>query len=120
MEIIGKHKGVCDDVRNMVIELTPQELKEQLKPDLEKLKRGNTVWVELQECYDIKENTFKGINCDGSVSIYSKRGIIAIFPAEPEKKELPDGLGNEATIQDIIYAYNSLRDAVKELQEKGK
>ena len=90
-------------------------LKAQLKPDLTKLKAGDVVWLELK-IDDFHENVwFRSLG-----TVFKKEDVIAHFSTEEKKAELPEGLGNEATKEDLIYAYNQIRDVVKELQEKVK
>ena len=108
------------------IDITPDELKSQLKPDLGKLKVGDRVWVEVkfdrrnQGQFFITPNKY----------CYSEEDIVAIFPSkpEPEKKvELPErlyfpvqceGEGYSEILGKLINAVNSIRDYLKQMKEK--
>lgn len=96
------------------LELSLDELKSQLKPDLGKLKAGDKVWIEYKLsdwCYYVFGNN-----------------IVAYFPSEPEKKvDLPETLGfpvecerqlYSACLGKLIDAVNSIRDYLKQIKEK--
>ena len=92
------------------IELSPSELKAQLKFDLRKLKLGDRIWVEgrLEKCQFFS---------------YSKQDIVAIFPSETEKKraELPEKINPNKYINagmELAIAINQLIDCLEQMKEK--
>lgn len=104
------------------ITLTPGGLKEQLKPDLSNLMKGDRVWVEgiVHEVIgnDIKLMTkFYHYMTD-----VEGKNIVAHFPSEPEKKEaeLPEKLdpGNAYLENTVITILNKLIDVVRDMKEE--
>ena len=123
IKLLGKEIEGTADSRERWIELTPQELKAQLKPDLTKLKSGDKLWAEAT----ITENEHGRIVVvrEGMFGIL-KSNIIAVFPqeAEPEKKEpkLPEKLNPinwdmSDFEKEILNTLNALIDIVKEMAD---
>ena len=109
---IGKTSGRIEEIL-----LTPHELKAQLPKG--ELKGGDKVWIEGTFVKWYCDRIVVSIAGDTSVCphIADKSGIIAAFPAEPEKVDMLKKFTDDIDTK-TVRIINTLVDAVKELQEK--